>query len=256
MTRPSITFFSRQVSGQRITYRLHWWLASVPMIALAVALTLIVRRSDLLPGEAAVTRWLVDKTGRPGDVLGDFLDYISAETVAPFIFGAALLIVWRLWGRYPTWLLGLAGLLTAATKITDLADRPRPTPGLEWNFAYTGDGGFPSQHVIYAVLVFGLIAYFSLKYVRRPLWRWTMVGMFAGLAALMGPGRVIDGEHWPADVIGGYLISLPLLIALIWLHPRVLPVLRGRAPWLYRLAGAKREAAHAPPRPGCSLPTR
>ena len=73
-----------------------------------------------------------------------------------------------------------------------------------------------------------------------------MVGIFAGIAALMGPGRVIDGEHWPADVIGRYLISLPLLIALIWLHPRVLRVLRGRAPSLFRLAGGEREAGRSP----------
>lgn len=246
MTHPSITLLSRPVSNRRVAYWFYWWSASITMTLLAMALTLIVRRSDLLPGEAAVTSWLAGNTGRPGDILGDFLDFISAQSVAPLIFAAALLAVWRLWGRYPAGVLGVAGLLTAATKIADLADRPRPTSGLEWNFAYTGDGGFPSQHVIYAVLVFGLIAYFSLKYVRRPLWSWTMVGIFAGIAALMGPGRVIDGEHWPADVIGGYLISLPLLIALIWLHPRVLRVLRGRAPSLFRLAGGEREAGRSP----------
>ena len=88
------------------------------LIAPAVALTLIVRRSELLPGEAALTRWLARETGRPGDVLSDFLDFISAESVAPFIFAAALLVVWRLWGQYPAGVLGVAGLLTAAMKIT------------------------------------------------------------------------------------------------------------------------------------------
>ena len=210
------------------------------LFAPTVALTLIVRRSDQLPGEATLTRWLADETGWPGDMLGEFLEFLVANSVAPLTFAAALLVVWRLWGRYSAGMLGIAGLLTAATKFTDLADRPRPTPDLKWNFAYTGDGGYPSQHVIYAVLVFGLIAYFSFRYVRHPLLRWTMICIFAGLAALMGPGRVIHGVHWPADAIGGYLISLPLLFALIWLHPRVLPVLRGRAPWLYRLVGGER----------------
>lgn len=247
MTHPSTSTLSRTVSRQGITRQLPWWLASVSMIGLAAALTLIVRRSELLPGEATVTRWAADKTGWPGDLLGDFLDYISAESVAPFIFGAALLVVWRLWGRYPAAGLGIAGVLTAATKITDLADRPRPTQGLEWNFAYTGSGGFPSQHVIYAVLVFGLIAYFAFRYVRRPLWRRTTVAIFGGIAVLMGPGRVIDGEHWPADVVGGYLISIPLLIALIWLRPRALPVLRRRAPWLYWLVDGEREASNTRP---------
>ncbi len=219
------------------------------LFAPTAALTLIVRRSDQLPGEATLTRWLADETGWPGDILGEFLEFLVANSVAPLTFVAALLVVWRLWGRFPAGMLGVAGLLTAATKFTDLADRPRPTPDLKWNFAYTGDGGYPSQHVIYAVLVFGLIAYFSCRYIERPRLRWAVAGIFAGLAALMGPGRVIHGVHWPADVIGGYLISLPLLFALIWLYPRVLPVLRGRAPWLYRLVSGER-AARAPTRPG------
>ncbi|MCH8222900.1 MAG: phosphatase PAP2 family protein, partial [Chloroflexi bacterium] len=98
--------------------------------------------------------------------------------------------------------------------------------------------------------------YFSYKYVRRPLWRWTMVSIFAALAALMGLGRVIDVEHWPVDVIAGYLISLPLLIALIWLHPRVLSALRDRAPWLYRLVDGERESVRAPSQPGQPPSTR
>ena len=243
MTTSLSKILTNQISGQAQLHRLYWLSASIAMLGLAVALTFAVRRSELLPGEAAVSNWLVKNTGKPGNILGDFLDYISTETVAPFVFGAALLMAWRLWGRYSAGLLGLAGALTAATKITDLADRPRPTADLEWNFAYTGEGGFPSQHVIYAVLIFGLIAYFSFKHVRRPLLRWGMVVIFAGLAVLMGPGRVIDGEHWPADSIGGYFISLPLLFALIWIYPRGLPILQRRAPWLYRLAGGEREPA-------------
>ncbi len=44
------------------------------LFAPAVALTLIVRRSDQLPGEATLTRWLADETGWPGDMLGEFLE--------------------------------------------------------------------------------------------------------------------------------------------------------------------------------------
>ena len=245
----SVNPFRHTIPALNIAFRFGWWLAGAAMFSLIAALTIVIRQSELLPGEASVSDWLAIEIGWPGEALVDLLDYISEETIAPFLFIGALISIWRLWGRYPAGLLGLAGLMTAATKISDLADRPRPTAEIEWNFAYTGTGGFPSQHVIYAVLVFGLIAFFSWIYIEHPLLRRAAVALFGALVVLMGPSRVIDGEHWPADVIGGYLISIPLLWGLIWLHPRLLPVLRARAPWLYRLAGADLAASRIRPRP-------
>ncbi len=249
MMHLSVNPFRHTIPARNIAFRFGWWLAAAAMFTLVAALTIVIRRSELLPGEASVSDWLAIEIGWPGEALVDLLDYISEETIAPFLFVGALISIWRLWGRYPAGLLGLAGLMTAATKISDLADRPRPTAEIEWNFAYTGTGGFPSQHVIYAVLVFGLIAFFSLTYIERPLLRRAAVALFGGIVVMMGPSRVIDGEHWPADVIGGYLIGLPLLFGLIWLHPRLLPVLRARAPWLYRLAGADLAANRTLSRP-------
>jgi len=61
-----------------------------------------------------------------GDALADALDLISDDDVAPFVFISAFPITWAVISRYQAMFLGFAGLLTAATKLTDLADRPRP----------------------------------------------------------------------------------------------------------------------------------
>jgi len=37
----------------------------------------------------------------------------------------------------------------------------------------------------------------------------------------MGVARIIDGEHWPADAVGGYLIGGADFLALHWLYPRL-----------------------------------
>ena len=68
-----------------------------------------------------------------------------------------------------------------------------------------------------------------------------MMSLAAIIVIAMGPARMIVKDHWPADVAGGYLISLPLLMGVIWAHahlpswlgrsaPRVSSVLTGEPP--------------------------
>ena len=46
-----------------------------------------------------------------------------------------------------------------------------------------------------------------------PSWVGTaLVGFLAAIIVLMGIMRVIELDHWPADVIASYLIGLPLLL--------------------------------------------
>jgi len=61
----------------------------------------------------------------------------------------------------------------------------------------------------------------------------------------MGVGRIIDGEHWPADVVVGYLIGESALLGVHWLYPRVHVWLASRSPFLFWLATGKQVAAQA-----------
>ncbi|MDX1511441.1 MAG: phosphatase PAP2 family protein [Nitriliruptorales bacterium] len=68
--------------------------------------------------------------------------------------------------------------------------------------------GFPSGHAAFAVCVWGALA---LAVPRR----WVRV-----LAAVMilgiGTSRVVLGVHWPADVIGGWLLGAGVLVIVTW----------------------------------------
>ena len=69
----------------------------------------------------------------------------------------------------------------------------------------------------------------------RLVWdqRWA-IGVF-GSAALMGPSRVVNVSHWPADIVASYLIGLALILSTIWLHERMLPWFERHIPFVYSL---------------------
>ncbi|MGH2880448.1 MAG: phosphatase PAP2 family protein [Solirubrobacteraceae bacterium] len=74
---------------------------------------------------------------------------------------------------------------------------------------------FPSGHVVYATTLFGTLAWFALARGRR--------GLFVAMLALvigMGPFRIIDGAHWPSDVLAGYALGLAWAIVVLVLGTR------------------------------------
>ncbi len=91
-----------------------------------------------------------------------------------------------------------------------------PTPlqiGLRGSFA---PGNFPSGHVVYITSLCGLLGWFALARGHRA----TFLAMLLPILA-MGPLRVIDGAHWPSDVLAGYALGLGwtiivLVVGLPW----------------------------------------
>lgn len=95
------------------------------------------------------------------------------------------------------------GVLIVALK--HLFHRPRP----EVIFQHLGYS-FPSGHSFFAVIVYGMLAYWLTRDVpvrrRRLVWGLAVTGVL-----LVGFSRVFIGEHYPSDVAAGFLVSLPWL---------------------------------------------
>lgn len=216
------------------------WMSAIAVTAVvAIAFTLVIRSNDLLAGERTLTRWFASLDVTGVRVVVDVLDFISDDAVAPVVFVLIIPVVWLAWGRYAALTYFASGSLTGLTRVTDLASRPRPTDDLEWTEALFGAGGYPSGHVVYAVLVFGTLAYLAGAHM-PPGRRRTALRTFLVLVVVaMGPARLINLEHWAMDIVGSYLMALPFFLIVIWLHLRLPGWLSGAA-GLRTLIGADR----------------
>ena len=203
------------------------------LVASSTALSVAVRGDGPLPGEVATARWMHENTPAAIDLFADFIDPALNDTSAPVVFVAIALLVWWRWGRYPAVLLGLAGVCTGLTRLGDLVERPRPTQSVEWSGYSFGNGGYPSGHVVFSVLVLGAVAVLARRHATQRTAMW-IVGTMQLLIAVTSWSRVSRLEHWPLDVVGGGLMAAAGLMGIIWLHPRLAALVAGR-PLLGRL---------------------
>lgn len=129
----------------------------------------------------------------------------------------------------------VAGLADGSSYLTnELVRRPRPADhGLHVLQHITNYYSFPSGHVIHALAVWGFWVFLTYR-VRRPAavawWVWVVRIVLVVLIVLMAPSRVLEGEHWPSDVLEGLLYGAFWLLAGIhayhWMWRRW-PRLRG-----------------------------
>jgi undecaprenyl-diphosphatase len=105
-----------------------------------------------------------------------------------------------------------------------LVGRPRPpTFAMNLNdlFPPINQYAYPSGHVLFFVVFYGFVAYLSWKLLSGWIRR-ISISICIALIVLIGPSRILLGEHWVSDVIGSYIIGTFWLINLILLYQLVL----------------------------------
>ncbi len=91
----------------------------------------------------------------------------------------------------------------------------RVRPDIPWAFVHEHSFSFPSGHSVYAVVLYGTLAYLGMRYLRPLGWRVAIVLAAAGLILGIGFSRIYLGAHYPSDVAAGYLVGSIWLIAVI-----------------------------------------
>jgi membrane-associated phospholipid phosphatase len=126
---------------------------------------------------------------------------------------AVTLLVQRSWLALSTWLAAVLGGEALNLLLKDLFARPRPHFGhpLVVETSYS----FPSGQAMESLVVYGMLAYFSLLTLRSQRMRVVSVGGAVVLVTLIGFSRVCLGAHYVSDVVGGFAAGGAWLSAVI-----------------------------------------
>jgi undecaprenyl-diphosphatase len=93
---------------------------------------------------------------------------------------------------------------------------------------------FPSGHVMQVMVFYGFLFFLTFQVRdRKAWWLWLIRAAILYLILAMGPSRILEGEHWPSDVIAGFIYGglwLLLGIHFYFYAARRWPKLRGGAP--------------------------
>ncbi len=95
-------------------------------------------------------------------------------------------------------------------------NRPRPEGALE---GFTDS--LPSGTATASVLLLGFLIYLIGEFVAP---RKLRIGLQLALGmaiVLLGLFRMLAGEHWPSDLVGGYMTGALALIAIIWAYRKL-----------------------------------
>jgi membrane-associated phospholipid phosphatase len=185
----------------------------VLLLVLLGALALILHaHPGPLPPDAAIERAVQLDLLHRGALTAGIEAISTVNWPLPTIITLALIVVVFLLLR--RWLDVLVTPLAAAVSsgatyiLSRWVHRPRPSGhGIHPLQHISNSFSFPSGHVTYAVAVFGLFLFLTFQ-VRRPFHPalvWMIRVVLVALIVLMPVSRVLEGEHWPSDVVGGAL---------------------------------------------------
>ena len=201
-------------------------LASTATAILFALLTYLVASGAT---EAFDTNLLKTLTSLQSPILDFVMIFVSSfgdglfTVVTFFAFALPLLLKGYRRASYFSFLIWVGPLLSWILKF--LIARPRPEGFLLEGYSLPPDFSFPSGHVVFYVVFFGLVAVYA-RYLPNltSLGRNILFTISGLLIGLVGLSRVYLGVHWPTDVIGGYLLGFAILGVLVAAYFRVFQI--------------------------------
>jgi undecaprenyl-diphosphatase len=186
------------------------WLLFVLLAAGCVALALAAHVTPYFALDLTLTRALQTLRTPALDAFADALTWPGFPPQSNVIFGSLvlLLLFTRHFRAAAVQVLAAGGSAALWFAIAPLVDRPRPSPDLVYVSFPISAGSFPSGHVLNLTAGLGfawLLAYWLLP---QSWWRTGILWLLPVYLVLLGVSRVWTGQHWPSDVLGGYLIAV------------------------------------------------
>jgi undecaprenyl-diphosphatase len=225
------------------------WLAGAALL-LALAFTIHVHPLITFPGDIGLLA-LVQRLHQP--LLVRCINFAS-DANWPFPAGLTvlqvtllLLVARRDRAAICTLVAGFLADFTSFFLLNDWVRRPRPHDIHIHAVGGIGATSFPSGHVAHVTAFYGFLLYLSIQELRaRPElgWRLRLVQtVCVYFLAFIGISRLLEDDHWPSDILAGYVLGAMMLVVAIALYA-VLGAMWPRRDAL--LARLRREPRHTP----------
>ncbi len=131
--------------------------------------------------------------------------------------------------------------------LNTLVARPRPHNVHIHVIANLGLHSFPSGHVTHVVTLYGFLLYLTFRFEHdHPRWKpllWIVRIICLYFMIFIGPSRVLQGEHWPSDVVASYLLASLMLVLAIGLYHLLLIGFARFHDWLAMRRAERAQAA-------------
>jgi undecaprenyl-diphosphatase len=199
------------------------WIAGAAVLA---ALSVAAHTSSTFPADPPIARWVQGLSGTP---LGGLIELAgNANWPLPAIIGLvvvfATLVVLRLFREAICVAVAGFGADLLNLGLNTVVARPRPNGIHIPTLGGLGSHSFPSGHVAHTLGLYGCLLYLCWRAQRSEQgarWRpWLIVVQVvaAVFVVSVGPSRILEREHWPSDVLAGYLVGALTLLAAIALY--------------------------------------
>jgi membrane-associated phospholipid phosphatase len=196
-----------------------------------VVFSVFAAATDRFPGDLWIAERLQDIDSTAFARVVDITEDIGDDPIVIGIWIAAGLAFALIGGLQVGLLFALAGGLRMLNPfLKQLIGRPRPSADLLDFSEQPSTMSFPSGHSATAIVLFGLIFYFSGVYVRNSVARIALQAGCVWMILVVGIERVYAGAHWPSDVLGGYWFGAIIVIGIVILHRYLLARRRAALP--------------------------
>ena len=186
----------------------NYWLILGALGSISVIACVLAHFFAMFPGDLSLTLWVQSGANKLLTIVMKGISFIFGDTGAVLTGIILAGIVWWRIGRLEGLMIvagGIVSLLNYAIKYA--VDRPRPSSLLVQILAPEQQSSFPSGHACFTIIILGSLTYFAVHKLREPAWRILFLSGAIILTLLLGVSRVYLGDHWPSDVIGGYLVG-------------------------------------------------
>ena len=174
-----------------------------------VVLAMLAHRTPFFSIDLTITRQVQAIHAGWFDLLLRPLNVIGFPPLVGIIYGTVILLIFAARARWEAMACVFATLGAAGLNylVKALVARPRPPTDLVHVAHHLPGSGFPAGHVLNMTAFVGFLCYLTIARL-APSWsRTALIVLLVAMIVTMGIARIDAGEHWPSDVLGGYLLG-------------------------------------------------